>query len=515
MKKLFVLVLAISMVFSFVACGQTPSDESGHPDTFVAAISGEVLTLDPQIAAGTPAEIARMQMFEPLVIQNDDGTFSPCLATDWKVSDDGAVYTFYLREGVKFHDGSDFNADDVVATFQRLLDRKYGAARVTDIPNTIGVEKVDEYTVNIINDGPVGNFLNQIAYGTGFIMSADAIEEYKEDLGTNPIGTGPYKLVDFQSSEYVEVERFDDYWGEASPIDKVKIVCVTEAATRTNMILTGEAQYAQDISPQDVTSIEESGIANIRYDESNRVFQVGFNLNVEPLNNVLVRQAMNYAIDKDAIIEGVLGGAGSITKNVVATNVFGYVDGPYTYDLDKAKALMKEAGYEDGFEMTIWTPQGRYYKDKDVVLAVAEQLKAININLKVEVHDWSTYLQEVKMAPEETKCSMYIFGWECYTREAGYSINTLFTKKQWAPAGWNVMYYENDKLEEVNEKIMHCTDQAEREEYMHEALGIIMEDAPWIPIFSYDQISAVANGLEGIDVLPTQLSVFKNAYWAE
>ena len=143
------------------------------------------------------------------------------------MSDDGAVYTFYLREGVKFHDGSDFNADDVVATFQRLLDRKYGAARVTDIPNTIGVEKVDEYTVNIINDGPVGNFLNQIAYGTGFIMSADAIEEYKEDLGTNPIGTGPYKLVDFQSSEYVEVERFDDYWGEASPIDKVKIVCVT------------------------------------------------------------------------------------------------------------------------------------------------------------------------------------------------------------------------------------------------------------------------------------------------
>ncbi len=96
---------------------------------------------------------------------------------------------------LKFHDGSVFNADDVVATFQRLLDRKYGAARVTDIPNTIGVEKVDEYTVNIINDGPVGNFLNQIAYGTGFIMSADAIEEYKEDLGTNPIGTGPYKLL--------------------------------------------------------------------------------------------------------------------------------------------------------------------------------------------------------------------------------------------------------------------------------------------------------------------------------
>ena len=175
---------------------------------------------------------------------------------------------------------------------------------------------------------------------------------------------------------------------------------------------------------------------------------------------------------------------------------------------------MKEAGYEDGFEMTIWTPEGRYYKDKDVVLAVAEQLKAINIKLKVEVLDWATYLSEVKTAPEETKCSMYVFGWECYTREAGYTINTLFTKKQWAPDGWNTMYYENKDLEAVNKKIMSETNQSKREKLINEALTIIDGDAVWIPIFSYNQISAMANGLEGVNILPTQLPVFKDAHWA-
>lgn len=529
-KKLLSILMILCLVFVFTACGdketaeaepneaepnEAEPTETEHPDVFVAAISGEVLTLDPQVAAGTPAEIARMEMFESLIVQEDDGSFSPCLAESWRVSEDGTTYTFQIRQGVKFHDGSDLTADDVVATFQRLLDRAYGSARITDVPNLIAAEKVDDYTVNLINDGPVGNFLNQIAYGTGFIMSSEAIEEYKEDVGTYAVGTGPYKLVDFKSSEYVLVEANEDYWGEVPKIKQLKIVCVTEASTRVNMILTGEAQYAQDVPPQDVASIESSGIATIRYDESNRVFQVGFNLNVEPLNNKLVRQAMNYAIDKDAIITGVLGGAGSKTNNVVATNVFGYIDGKYTYDLDKAKELMKEAGYEDGFEMTIWTPNGRYYKDKDVVLAVADQLKKINITLNVEVHDWATYLSKVKTAPDETECSMYIFGWECYTREAGYTISTLFTKKQWAPNGWNTMYYENDELEAVNDKIMHETDQTVREGLIQEALKIIDEDAVWIPIFSYDQISAVAKDLKGVDILPTQLPVFKDAYWAD
>ena len=517
MRKLLSILMIFCLVFAIAACGNG-SNEGGtaeHPEEFVAAISGEILSLDPQIAAGTPAEIARMEMFESLIIQNDDGTFSPCLAESWEVSDDGTTYTFHLRKDVKFHDGSDMTADDVVATFQRLMDRAYGSARVTDVPNLIGVEKVDDYTVKLINDGPVGNFLNQIAYGTGFIMSADAIEKYKEELGTNVVGTGPYKLVEFATNEYVTMEANEDYWGEVPEIKKLKIVCVTEASTRTNMILAGEAQYAQDITPQDVASIEDSGLATIRQDESNRVFQIGFNLNVEPLDNKLVRQAINYAIDKDAIVEGVLGGAGTRADNVVASNVFGYVDGQYTYDLDKAKELMKEAGYEDGFELTIWTPEGRYYKDKDVVLAVADQLKDINITLDVQVYDWATYLEEVKRAPEETKCQMYVFGWECYTREAGYSINTLFTRAQWAPDGWNTMYYENDELEALNKDIIAATDQAEREKLMNEALTIIDEDAVWVPLFSYNQISAVANGLEGVTILPTQLPVFKDAYWAE
>lgn len=149
-------------------------------------------------------------------------------------------------------------------------------------------------------------------------MSADAIDTFKDDIGNKPIGTGPYKVTDWASGDHADVTVNEDYWGDAPKIKNLHFVTAPEASTRTNMLLTGEAGFAVDIEANDIKEIDDSGVAEIRYDDTNRVAQIGFNLEKEPFNNPLVRQAMNYAIDKEAIVSGIMNGTATVANNVVA-----------------------------------------------------------------------------------------------------------------------------------------------------------------------------------------------------
>lgn len=512
-KKLVVLVLTACMIMTFAGCGGDSASKD-ETDTLNVALSGDILAIDPQQTGGTPTETIKAHVFDTLVTLNSDGTFSPNLATEWNASKDGTEWTFKLREGVKFHDGSDFTADDVVRTYTRLINNEYGANRVGDFPNFLGAEKVDEYTVVLKTDGPVGNFLNLLSYGGGAIMSADAIDTFKDDIGNKPIGTGPYKVTDWASGDHADVTVNEDYWGDAPKIKNLHFVTAPEASTRTNMLLTGEAGFAVDIEANDIKEIDDSGVAEIRYDDTNRVAQIGFNLEKEPFNNPLVRQAMNYAIDKEAIVSGIMNGTATVANNVVAANVYGYVDGDFTYDPNKAKELLAEAGYPDGFETTLWTPQGRYYKDKETCLAVADQLSKVGIKVNVEVHDWATYLTELRVPMDEgNQVEMYMLGWECYTQEAGYSLGALFTKRTMPPNGWNVNFYTNPEVESLVSKIQQSMDSKERFDLIQKALKIVSSDAPWIPIYTFTMVSGEQVGLEGVYILPTQLPKFEKAYF--
>lgn len=384
---------------------------------------------------------------------------------------------FYLRKGVKFHDGSDFTAEDVVASYERLINNEYGANRVGDFPGFLGAEVIDDYTVRLNTDGPVGNFLNLLSYGGGAIMSKNAIETYKDDIGANPIGTGPYQVESYASGDHAEVVVNDDYWGEIPKIEILRFVTVPESSTRTNMLLAQEAGFVVDVEVNDIESIEASKVAGIRYDDTNRVAQIGFNLTKEPFDNPLVREAMNYAIDKDLIVSGVMGGAGTVTNNVVAPNVFGYVDGDFSYNPEKAKDLLAEAGYPDGFEVSLWTPQGRYYKDKETSLAVSAQLAEVGITANVEVHDWATYLSELRVPINEgNEVEMYLLGWECYTSEASYILGALFSERTMPPNGWNTMFYTNPEVEELVTEIRHTMNADDRLELIQQALRIVSAD---------------------------------------
>lgn len=512
MKKYLALLMAIVMIFSLAACGGGGSEEgdTAVDSSIVVAVTAEILSLDPQVNASTPGETVKDQIFEGLVRANEYNEVSPLLAESWEVSEDGLTWTFKLRQGVKFHDGEDFTAADVEASLERYLTNE-GSTRAYLYNNIKDVNVIDEYTVEIITNTVQANLLNVLAYGGGAIMSSKSLERSNDEIAADPVGTGPYKFKELAPGEYVVVERFDDYWGELPDLTEIKFLTVSETSTRVNMLETGEVDFITGVTKEDIARFENNDKFTIQYADSNRVAQIGFNMTKTPFDNKLVRQAMNYAVDKNAIVEGVLGGMGTVAKSVLAETTYGFSDrgNIYSYDPEKAKELLAEAGYPNGFDATIYTCDGRYFKDKATVMAVVSQLADVGINLKIEVFDWASYLDVVKTAwDDNNSVEMYFFGWESGTGEASYLFNSLFTKKNWATTGWNTMFYYNEEFEKLNDVSYSCTDDSQRMEYYAEMQEILMDDAPWIPLYVFQQVAVYRSDLTNITLLPIEFPRF-------
>lgn len=511
MKKSFAVVLILIVSLLLSACGNKAADKA--KTNIVVTVPTQIISLDPHVSAGTPAEVVRSHIYEGLVSADEKNNIHPALAEKWEVAADGVTWTFHLKKGVKFHDGTELKAGDVKKTFERILDEKNGLNRRYLYTFIDKIEVVDDATVKIITKQPQSNILNLLAYNGGAIVSSSALDKWGKDLGKHPVGTGPFKYKEEAAGEYVTVERFNDYWGGTKNIQQIKFVTVPEEATRVTMLKTGEADFISGIPPQDMKSIESMANVAVRKDPSNRVIHIGFNVGKQPFDNLKVRQALNYAIDRDLLVKSVCGGVGEPATSVLAPVTWGYFNtGAYTYDLEKAKKLLAEAGYPDGFSGKLYTPQGRYFKDKETALAVAEMWKKIGVNLEVEVVDWAQYLKELKVANDKgNKMSAYLLGWESTTGEANYIINTVFATKNIAPTGWNTMFYSNPKVDELSVLAVKTLDDKQRLEYFKEFQQIAAQDAPWAPLYVAGQVSAYRSNIKGITVLSYEVPLFTKA----
>lgn len=513
MKNKKVLALMIAAAMSIAGLGTVTSYASAEDSSLTIAIAGEMLSLDPGVATGSTSYNPRIQIFDRLVELNSDGTISPGLAKEWEFSGDGKDITFYLEEGVKFHDGSDFTAEDVKRTFDRMLNAEYGSTRQNDIMPLESVEVIDDYTVVFHLSAASGNFLNKIGVDTGDILSSDDIDTYGEDLATHANGTGAYKVKEFVVGESCVLEANEDYWGGAPSIKTVTLKTVSEASTRVNMLLSGEAEFIEDVSTQDIETINSSGKASVRYDDTNRVLHIGMNTAMEGLD-VKVRQAINYAIDRDTLVKAVLSDAAESCNTVIAPSVFGWTESQYTYDPEKAKELIAEAGAE-GLHIELWTPEGHYYHDKETALVFADMLKAVGLDVEVVVCDWSTMLSDLRITREDgNRNQMWLFGWEAATCEGAYSLR-LFSSETMPPNGWNIGFYQNDRVDELYHLANETADDEERLGYLNEAYTLIDQDAPWCPLAVYKMINAQVDNLEGVEIDAIQILHLKNAHYTE
>lgn len=517
-KKILVFCVLAGVLITYGLALAASQDQPQHGGTlrFVLGVPITHLTLGKSQAS--IASTIQRGIFEKLIERDMQGKFLPGLAKSWSVSKDNLSWTFVLHQGVKFHDGHELTAEDVKASFDRMLDPKYELPLSKVLKVIASVEVVDKYTVNIKTDKPAADMLARLSWSHAAIMSKLAIEKWGKDIDWHPVGTGPYKYENHVPGERVTLVKYNDYWGgrKGSFLDKLVFITVREDATRVAMLQAGEADIILNLPTADVARLKSDPNINVRLDPSTRVGHIGINCQKAPFNNIKVRQALNYAIDREGLIAGVLKGVGRPANSIISPIVWGYhgID-KYEYNPDKAKKLLAEAGYPDGFSTTLWTPQGRYFADKETAVAVQDMLNQIGLKVKVQVIDWATYLKMLTTPLESSKTELYLLGWENGTGDIAYLNDLVITSKAWPKNGWNTMFYKNKAVDELIESSRNIMNPAERYEVVTGLQQIVLNDAPWIFLYVYQMTSASTNKVHGLEFLPTEVYTIEKVWLSE
>ncbi|OCA84539.1 peptide ABC transporter substrate-binding protein [Bacillus sp. FJAT-27225] len=503
-RSIKLLLFAMLAIFMFLA-GCNSSNESGgtkkpasgneagpKKDTLVYGRGGDSTSLDPITTTEGEAFRVTENIFETLVQYGDqDTTINPGLAEDWKVSDDGLTYTFTLRQGVKFHDGTDFNAEAVVFNFNRWMngdDEKFpyysmfGGYKKDKGHVIKEVKAVDEHTVQFVLKRSQAPFLKNLAMSPFSMASPAAVEKFGDDFRNNPVGTGPFKFVEWKQNDTITLEKNPDYWQAGLPkLNKVIFRVIPENAARLNALVKGEIDILDGLNNSDEASVLANDQLQVIERPSNNVGYIGMTNTRKPFDNKLVRQAINHAIDKKSIIDAFYGGKAEPAINPMPPSLEGYNDqiSDYPYDLEKAKALLKEAGYEKGFEIDLWAmPVARPYmpEAQKVAEVIQESLSKIGVKANFQTVEWATYLEKARKG----EFDMFMLGW---TGDNGDADNFLYTLLDKDSIGSNnYAQYSNDELHDILIQAQTEPDQAKRNELYKKAQEIIKEDAPWVPL---------------------------------
>lgn len=505
-KKVTIKMLLIVAILSFVlaACApaateetageETVAEESSEPSVLNVAIQVDIDTFDHQ--GNTTIAVANLvdYMLETLVEVEEDGTIVPNLATDWEISDDGLKYTFYLRDDVTFSDGTPFNAEAVKFNIDRISDPDVEVADAYPYDQITKVEIPDDYTIIWYLDTPISSFLENMLQ-TNFSMVSPTFAAKDTDLYTaigntqGTVGTGPYVYEEFVIGDHLTVTKNENYWGEEPFYDEINFYVVPDAATRETMLLSGQVDVAVLPPITDVPALEANSDITVAQVPSNRFLYVAFNEDVELFQDPKVRQAFNYAVDKDAIIESVMFGAATKVDSPMPSMFFGYCPtGSYDYDPDKARELLAEAGIEEGTEVEFWAPTSRYVQDFQVAEAISGYLADVGIVAVPQTFEWSSYISGVLNTEEnrEDRPDMFMLGW------GGTAYHASHTMYIYKTGGYfNGHNYSNPTVDELADAAVAAADREESADLYCQIGNIIWEDAPII--FLHTQAYTVAH----------------------
>ena len=465
-----------------LAAGVGPAGAAG---TFRIAVGVDLDTVDP--AQMTTTTVGNMVDYvaETLTLLGPDGKVSPWLAESWTVSPDGLTYTFKLRKGVVFHDGSPFDAKAVKFTFDRLKDPAIRVPVRASLPLK-EIEAVDASTVKITLTQPSVPFISALSQTSTAILSPAAVDkagnEYKNIVHT--VGTGPYVFKERKKGESFTVTLNDKYWGKKPSYDTVVFRIVPEAATRESLILAGQVDLIVLPPIADVPALQRNPAVKVLLAPSDRTMFVSLNTSKPLLNDVRVRQALNYAVDKKAIIQNVLFGAADEMDAPMASSLFGYCKvGSYEYNPVKAKQLLTEAGVKPGTKLSFHHPTGRYVQDREVAQAIAGYLREVGIEPELQTMDWPSYISIINAGPaEKTVHQLAYLGWAPAFLDAAQQMLQFWSEAH-PPKGLAITFYKNPRVEELIPAASRELNPDKRKETYCEAQKQIWADAPWLFLY--------------------------------
>jgi dipeptide transport system substrate-binding protein len=473
--------------------------------TLVYCSEGSPEGFNPSLyTAGTTFDASSRQVFNRLV-EFDRGTTTivPALAESWDVSDDGLTYTFNLRRGVQFQSTKDFtpsrnfNADDVIYSFERQRDPDHPYHKVSggqyeyfqamDMPGLIKeVKKVDEYTVQFSLNKPEAPFVANMAMDFASILSAEYADQMMkagtpEKVDLNPVGTGPFQVIAYQKDAVIRYKAHPNYWKGKAPIDDLIFAITPDASVRWQKLQAGECHVMPYPNPADLEAMAANADINLMQQEGLNVGYLAFNTEKEPFTDKRVRQALNMAVNKQAIIDVVFQGAGKAAKNPIPPTIWSYNDAvkDYPYDPEKAKELLAEAGVSD-LKTNIWAmPVQRPYNPNAKRMAELIQADWAKVGVEAEIvsFEWGEYLKRSKEGEHQT----VLLGW---TGDNGDPDNFLYVLLgcEAAVAGANRARWCNEEFNNLLLEAKQTADVAKRTELYEEAQVVFKEEAPWITI---------------------------------
>ncbi|BAQ08711.1 peptide ABC transporter substrate-binding protein [Bacillus sp. OxB-1] len=537
---LFALMLILALSTVLAACSNSGTTESGKEGdsggetkgnedagnenvnkTLVFGRGGDSTSLDPSRTTEGETFKVTKNVFETLLnFGEQDTTIHPGLATEWEPSEDGLTYTFKLREGVKFHDGTDFNAEAVVKNFERwangdadtfpYYNSMFGGFNGDEGHIIESVTADGDYTVIFKLTRAQAPFLKNIAMDMFAIASPTALEQGDDQFERNPVGTGPFKFVEWRPNDTITIEKFEDYWQEGLPkLDKVIFRAIPDNSARLNELMSGGIDLADGINPSDGVRIENDENLQLFERPSMNVGYLGLTVTRPPFDKKEVRQALNYAIDKQSIIDSFFEGRADIAKNPMPPSISGYNDDiePYEYNPEKAKELLAKAGLADGFEMELWAmPVPRPYMPDGMKVAevIQKNLADIGVTAKIVSHEWGTYLDLASKGDADA----FMLGW---TGDNGDPDNFLYVLLDEDNIGSNnYTYYKNDELHEIFIAAQTEVDEEKRVELYKKAQEIIHEEAPWVPIAHSTPLLGGVKELTGLKPHPTGSDLLSN-----
>ena len=429
MKKMLTVLLVLFCSAALFAGGSSESSTAavtGYKDTITVGQGADVTSFDPHIGKETPAVAVTNHIFDTLVDTNPaTGEVVPQIAEKWEVVSPTS-YRFFIRKGLTFHNGEALDADDVKFS----LDRAIASASVSYIVDFIKEVKIeDQYTVLVTTKAPYGPTLRNLAVPFAAIVPKDYVSANPDILKTKPVGTGPYKFVSWTQNDNAKLEAFDQYYKGAPQTKNLIVKVIPEASQRTIALETGELDIVYDILVSDLKRVRENKNLTLLEAPSLTCFYISFNTRKAPFDNQLVRQAISMAIDRQLLVDTVNSGTGSAADEIIAPAVYGYYStGVWEYNPTKAKAMLAQAGYPNGFNATLWVNNNQ--SRVEMCQAIQEMLREIGITVKVEVMEFGTFISRTTAGEHD----MGYFGWVTSTKDADYSYYSLeHSSQQGAP----------------------------------------------------------------------------------
>ncbi|MEW6265617.1 MAG: ABC transporter substrate-binding protein [Thermodesulfobacteriota bacterium] len=518
-RWVFIAVLA-SCLCPLLAYGAEPVIGG----TLLWGRGGDSVSLDLAQATDGESIKAGIQVYENLVKFGDNSMeVEPQLAESWTVSPDGLTWTFKLRKGVKFHDGEDFNAKAVYDSYARIIDKNhpfYGYGKWAYLNLSLGqvkeIKVIDDYTVSLSTAKPYAPLINNLALWLCPILSPKAMAAHKDQIGLNPVGTGPFKFVKWVKGDQIVLERNDNYWGGKAKVDRIILKSIPEPSARLMALQSGAVDIADDLDPDSIALVKKDAKLAVVERPSINVGYLALNTEKPALKNVKVRQAMAHAIDKDTLIKTIFQGLAIPAKNPFAPTIWGYNDQikPYEYSVAKAKALLKEANWDPNTELELWAmPVSRAYMPDPVKTAelIQAYLAEAGIKSKIVRLEWGAYLQKTSNG-EHDLCMLGWLGGNADPDNFLYGLLSADNAK--TPGAANIALWKNAEFTDLCKKAQTIPDKAERTKLYLKAQELFHQDVPWVPLAHSTVVRCYSKQLHEVPLRPNGLNSFQ-MIWKE